>query len=423
MRRVLCPVESLYVGQRSRAVLSCVVRGRLDTAALSEAFDLLTSEQPTLRARIVPHGSGHALELLGEAERPRLTVRTAGDEVYDEELNTPLPVGGPLSRAVVASAPGCDRHLVVISVDHTVTDGHSALTLQNTLWDHYRDLVEGRRPSGTSGPVEVVWPRPVSELLPPAPEPETAAYLARRLAETERRPVELVAYDAPGQAAPEGGHRIEVRRLLLDEDRTARLRDAARRTGTSVHGLVAAAVLTVARARLDGEGHRTLGCLSPVDLRARLDPPVDPGVMVAAVTTHLQTVSVAPDTDPSALARGIGTGLREAVARGDHLQDMRITPHVPAHPVLQKGTVIVTNMGAVRGPRLPAGLQLDDVRLAPAREQYFPQAGRSPVMACVVTFDGRLGIEFPHHTACFSRPFMRAFRDDVRTALLSFPHA
>jgi hypothetical protein len=271
--------------------------------------------------------------------------------------------------------------------------------------------------------VEVVWPRPVSELLPPAPEPETAAYLARRLAETERRPVELVAYDAPGQAAPEGGHRIEVRRLLLDEDRTARLRDAARRTGTSVHGLVAAAVLTVARARLDGDGHRTLGCLSPVDLRARLDPPVDPGVMVAAVTTHLQTVSVAPDTDPSALARGIGTGLREAVARGDHLQDMRITPHVPAHPVLQKGTVIVTNMGAVRGPRLPAGLRLDDVRLAPAREQYFPQAGRSPVMACVVTFDGRLGIEFPHHTACFSRPFMRAFRDDVRTALLSFPHA
>lgn len=80
-------------------------------------------------------------------------------------------------------------------------------------------------------------------------------------------------------------------------------------------------------------------------------------------------------------------------------------------------------MGVVPGPRLPSGLRAVDVRLVPGREHYFPQAGRSPVMACVVSFEGRLGIEFPHSTACYSPDFMRAFRDDVRAGLLAFTEA
>ncbi|WP_442684789.1 hypothetical protein [Streptomyces albidoflavus] len=80
----------------------------------------------------------------------------------------------------------------------------------------------------------------------------------------------------------------------------------------------------------------------------------------------------------------------------------------------------MTNMGATAAPRFPEGVEATDVRLVPARESYFPQAGRSPVMACVVSFDNRLAVELPHHTACFTPQYMRAFRDDVRTALLAF---
>jgi hypothetical protein len=102
---------------------------------------------------------------------------------------------------------------------------------------------------------------------------------------------------------------------------------------------------------------------------------------------------------------------------------MRIMPEVPRNPALQTGTVIATNMGSVPGPRLPEGAEVTDVRLVPAREQYFPQAGRSPLMACVVSFDGRLAIEFPHYTACFSPAFMESLRDDVRSTLLAFATA
>ncbi|MES9525237.1 phthiocerol/phthiodiolone dimycocerosyl transferase family protein [Streptomyces capoamus] len=431
MHRALCPVETLYVGQRSRAVLSCTLRGRIDVEALTVAFRAVTQANPTLRSRIVADGAGHALALLDEDERPRLETRAEElAEAYATELNRPLPVGGPLSRAVLVSAPDGIHHLFVLVVDHTVIDGHSSITLHNILWDRYRSLVtDGEaRSVQANEPDAPDWPEPVSTLLPPADAADTAAYLDARVTQTKRHPVELVPYDvahtpdrAPAAGAGEG--RIEVCRLTLDTEHTTRLRARARQAGVSVHALIAAALLSTARRRLEGEESRTLGCLSPVDLRSRLTPALPASVMVPAVTTHLQTLEVAAASDPLELARTVHTRLTGFIAGGGHFHEMRITPEIPGNPALQLATVIVTNMGVVPGPRLPGDLRVVDVRLVPAREHYFPQAGRSPVMACVVSFEGRLAIEFPHSTACFSPSFMRAFRDEVLDGLLAFTTA
>ncbi|MFF8036156.1 protein kinase [Streptomyces sp. NPDC016626] len=429
MHRALCPVETLYVGQRSRAFLSCTLRGRVDVEALSAAFDAVTEENPTLRSCIVPDGAGYALRLLGEDERPRLLTRTGdADEAYAAELNRTLPLGGPLTRAVLVSSPDGEGHLFVLLVDHAVTDGHSSIALHNALWDRYRALAGGERtaPAESAVRVEPRWPEPVSRLLPPADEADTAKYLDGRLEEVRRNPVELMPYDVPRPSAggPDGdgagdGH-IEVCRLTMDKEHTDLLRRTARQSGVSVHSLIAAAMLTAARRRLDGDGPRTLGCLSPVDLRSRLSPPLPATDMVPAVTTHLQTLQVSGSSDPLDLARTVHNRLGDFIARGDQFHEMRITPEIPRNPALQLATVVVTNMGVVPGPRLPDGLRADDVRLAPAREQYFPQAGRSPLLACVVSFEGRLSIEFPHYTACFSPSFAAAFRDDVLDGLLAF---
>ncbi|MFG2603530.1 condensation domain-containing protein [Streptomyces sp. NPDC048514] len=435
MHRALCPVEALYVGQRSRAVLSTSLRGHIDAEALSAAFDAVTRAHPSLRTRIVPDGGGFALSLLDEGERPRLTTRTGlAEDAYAAELNTPLALGGPLSRAVLVSAPEGDGHLFVLSVDHTITDGHSSIALHNEIWDRYRALVEGEEMPGAAAgapDAEPHWPEPVSRLLPAADPAETAGYLEGRIEESRRHPVELVPYDVPpaaatgaasgpGRTGAAGDGHIEVCRLTLDEERTTRLRHTARRAGVSVHALVCAALLAAARRRLPGDGPRTLGCLSPVDLRSRLTPPLPAAVMVPAVTTHLQTLDVSTEADPTTLARTVHARLGDFVAGAGPHHEMRITPEIPGRPTLQLATVIATNMGVVRGPRLPAGLRATDVRLVPAREQYFPQAGRSPLMACVVSFEGRLAIEFPHFTACFSPSFTEAFRDEVRAGLATF---
>ena len=108
----------------------------VDAALLARAFDEVIAEHPTLRARIAPDGAGHAFELL--AERPHLHLRSDVDTAHGDELNDPLPVGGPLVRATLASDPPdspAQRHLLVISIDHACIDGHSAIALQNSVWD------------------------------------------------------------------------------------------------------------------------------------------------------------------------------------------------------------------------------------------------------------------------------------------------
>ncbi|MFD9390464.1 condensation domain-containing protein [Streptomyces sp. NPDC060000] len=424
MHRALCPVETLYVGQRSRAVLSCTLRGPVDVAALSAAFDATTEANPPLRSRIEQDGAGHVLRVLDADERPRMITRTGDEaEAYAAELNRPLPLGGPLSRAVLVSAPGGDSHLFLLVIDHTITDGHSSIALHNALWDRYRQLVEGGTGESTD-PEGPRWPEPVSRLLPALDDADTAKYLDGRLEEIRRHPVALVPYDAaPGEGADAGEH-IEVRRMTLDADLTSRLRRTARASGVSVHALISATLLVTARRRLPGDdGARTLGCLSPVDLRSRLSPPLPATALVPAVTTHLQTLQVSASCEPLGVARAVHARLSDFLSRGDHVHEMRITPEIPRNPALQLATVIATNMGVVPGPRLPGGLRAVDVRLVPGREHYFPQAGRSPVMACAVSFEGRLSIEFPHSTACYSPDFMRAFRDDVRAGLLAFTDA
>lgn len=210
-------------------------------------------------------------------------------------------------------------------------------------------------------------------------------------------------------------------RVLLEAAQTERLLRLAKAEGVSVHGLVAAAMLLAVRRRMGATpGASSLGCLSPVDLRSRLTPPLAMEMMVPAVTSCLDVLEVAPDDDPLELAREVTRNLHAALDRGDFLHETQILAAVPKHPELLATSVIVTNMGRVEGPAAPPGLDIDDVRLAPAREHYFPQAGRGPVMGCVVSFDGRLGVELPYSTACFTEKQMNEVTDGLRSVLLGF---
>ena len=425
MHRPLCPTETIYVAQRSRAVLSCSVRGNLDEELLGAAFAAQLARHPALRCRIagaVGSEAGAAagafvLEPLTAAELPELVVRRWGPDLLAAEFNTPLPVGGPLVRAVLQGVAG--EYTLVLSVDHTVTDGLSALALLNSLWQSYAELAEGRPlpervPDGDG-------PSPVTELLPAVSEQELEAYLAQRIERAGRHRAAFLPYAAKGAEPAPGAARLAFRRLLLTAESTTRLRRAARAVGVSVHGLVAAAALLAVQRAL-GPGPLTLGCLSPVDLRPFLVPALSPEVMVAAVASYLDTLEVSAETDPGELARQVNDHLHASIDRGDFLRELRIMPRLAEHPALLAASVIVTNMGALSGPRSPYGVEVTDVRLVPARENYHPEAGRGPLMVCVVTVDGCLDIELPYSRECFTDQQTAAVVADIRRVLDGFAH-
>ncbi|GAB3649694.1 phthiocerol/phthiodiolone dimycocerosyl transferase family protein [Streptomyces sparsus] len=418
MYRKLCPAETLYVAQRSRAVLSCTVRGELDEQLLAEAFAAKVAEHPPLGARIAQDGTGYELRPLPESDVPALQVRPDGPEAFNEELNRPLTVGGPLARAVLLR--GETDHTLVLVVDHTITDGHSAIALHHALWQTYTALADGgpREPAAGERP----WPPPVTERMPSGDAQETERYLEQRAERARRFPVVSLPYEAAEPGRAEQGGAVDVQRVLLEPDETAALRDFARAAEVSVHGLVSAALLTSVRGGLGEDAEpRTLGCLSPVDLRSRVTPPLERELMVPAVASYLDVLPVAGDADPLTLARQVAGNLHAAIGRGDFLQEIRMLPQAVRNPALLATSVIVTNMGAVPGPPVPPGLDVVDMRLVPAREQYFPQAGRGPVMGCVTSFDNRLCVELPYSRECFGTEQIRGIRDRVHAALLALP--
>jgi phenolphthiocerol/phthiocerol/phthiodiolone dimycocerosyl transferase len=421
MSRQLCPTEVIYVAQRSRAVLSCSVRGDLDEGLFAEAFAAKLAEHPSLRCRIAQEDGQLVLQPLAEHEAPKLVVRPRGADGFAEEFNTPLPVGGPLVRAVLLRGEGTGdadgEHNVVLSVDHTITDGHSAIALFNAWWRGYTLLVEGR--SLPTADQAGTHPVPVTELLPAASEQETGEYLASRIERARGRQLDFLPYQAVGteQANVEG--KLTVRRVQLSSERTLALRQTAKDEGVSVHGLVAAATLLAVQRQL-GPDTRTLGLLSPVDLRTRLDPPLRSEVMVPAVASCVDVLEVTAQSDPLALARQVNDDLNAAIGRGDFLQELRIMPRLVEYPWLLATSVIVTNMGLVQGPTTPEGVEITDVRLVPARENYHPEAGRGPLMACVVSFDGRLDIEIPYSRECFTERQIDSVADELHRVLDGF---
>ncbi|MBC3840797.1 protein kinase [Streptacidiphilus sp. 4-A2] len=350
MSRQLCPSEVLYVAQRSRAVLSCSVRGDLDEGLFAEAFAAKLAEHPSLRCRIADEDGQLVLQPLAEHEVPGLLVRQLGADSFIEEFNTPLPVGGPLVRAVLLRGEGGGEYGVVLSVDHTITDGHSAIALFNAWWRGYTRLVEGGSPPAADH--HGSQPVPVTDLLPAASEQETQEYLDSRIERARGRRLDFLPYQAAGIELPAGERELTIRRIQLPAEQTARLRQAAKEHRVSVHGLVAAAALLAVQRQLGPEA-RTLGLLSPVDLRTRLDPPLSPEVMVPAVASCVDVLEVTAQSDPVALARQVNDDLHAAIGRGDFLQELRIMPRLVEYPWLLATSVIVTNMGPVSGPPAP----------------------------------------------------------------------
>ncbi|MFC9324087.1 protein kinase [Kitasatospora sp. NPDC057015] len=437
MHRKLSPAETLYVSaSRSRAVLTCQVHGDVDEKLLGAAVDAKVAQHPSLRSRVgLVEGAPALLPLPGEP--PALIVRPLGPGAFAEEMNTPLSADGPLFRAVLLRGSG--EHTFVLSVDHTVTDGHSALALHDALWRTYAELADG---AGVPDARQENWPEAATDLLPHCSEQRIAEHLARRLDESKRGPIAFLPYEAaiagpstgPGGEGPGGdglggdglggdgtGQRVQVQRVLLESDATARLVRYSRAVGLSVHGLVSGALLAALRRRLGGiPGPLALGCLSPVDLRGRVTPPIGREVMIPAVTGFLDILQVPADADPLALGREVVAHLRTAIERGDFVPETHILPEVIGNPALLATSLIVTNLGSVPGPPAPTGLRLTGMRLIPVREQYYPQAGRGPLMACVTSFDGRLAIELPYSTECFGHEQIGGIRADVEAALLSF---
>ncbi|MGW5438479.1 phthiocerol/phthiodiolone dimycocerosyl transferase family protein [Nocardia asteroides] len=380
--RVLDPSEQRFVRHATFTGRSVTVRGELDAAALGAAFAALQRAFPILVCRIVEDDTETGILVRPGDIEPVGAWVSFGDP---DEVRIPtesMDPGAQLGYLDVVLAEE-DRARVTLFVHHSVADAAHCVELFERLWGYYTDHVE----TGTIAAAARAYPVSLESLL----ARRGTARGPKSGLEAVIRP--LIVADAVGVVEPSPAATPALARpdrIHLDPNETARVLELARTHAVSVNGLVTAAALRAFATLYDVA---QVGCLYPVDMRRRLDPP-----LAAAAGTNISglaafTAEVTDTDDIVALARRIGTALHDDLADGVIEQSVLHFPDFfgPTRVHSTAGHIALTNTGTVPTFRAPAGLILDDYEIVYLSAHPRPSTGGSAAVTFLVyTYLGRL---------------------------------
>ncbi|MFD6161009.1 hypothetical protein ACFWF7_03315 [Nocardia sp. NPDC060256] len=382
--RPLAPSEvlhfrfGLYVGYATR------VRGKLDSAALAQAFAILRQAYPILSARLVlDHASQPSIEAAPE-------LSAAIDEVTGP-IDNPLfglPDLNDRAAAIHTVRGSDDTATVTLLTHHSIADGHHSLHLLAELWHLYTGCVAAT----PKAPRRHDYPHSLEHLLDqrgidigPAAMPDESVFAALAAADIPSTPYERV-------------------RTRLSAADTAALLAVGRSAGTTINGLVSAALLA-ATAQSRGVGIETLHYTYPVDLRARLTPQV--GYPEGTNVLGLAYFSADPhaDDDLLALARAVTSTLREGISTGAVFAgstQFKSAATAQGDFGTAEGflsTMLVsTNWGIIPPLPTPADLVIED---------FYPVMPSNPMTSVapyvITTYDGQLTIDTSAQSSDTSR--------------------
>ncbi|MEV0294169.1 acyltransferase [Nocardia sp. NPDC050710] len=386
--RVLAPSEERFVRHGTYTGRSVRVEGSLDTAALSAAFAALQRAYPVLTCRIGEDAAGRGYLLRPSGESVGAWVH-AGDA---EEVRIPVePIDPAVQLAyldVVAADAGPAR--VTLFAHHGIADAGHCVELFSRLWDYYTEYLE----TGSITVVPQAYPQPL--------EWHAAQ---RRITRGADSGLEQVTHPLPPEArilppdpeTPAPPSLARARRTVLHAESTARIVALGRQPGVTVNGLITAALLRAYVAETaDVSGDPVpVGCLYPVDLRTRLDPPVPAaeGTNMAGLACFAATVD--PMAGFGGLAHQVSARLHDDLAAGLVQQSVLHFPDYfgPTRIHSVAGHIALTNTGRVPAFRTPAGLTLTDYEIVYLSAHPRPSTGASAAVTFLVyTFEGRLTV-------------------------------
>ncbi|MEU9120995.1 FAD-dependent monooxygenase [Streptomyces sp. NPDC048506] len=338
VRRNLSPLERWYWIADRTSPLNGVVRARLhgplELPLLRRALDVLQARHPLLRVAISgdEEGAAAAFRPVGGRPIPLRHVRVpaadpAADARWEREVDEhELAEGvdwrtGPLVRAAVITREGVERgaavHDLLLTATHCIADGMTGLSLLREWIDIAARLSAGEQPSHTSHRA-----LPAAEdLLPHHHRGEAGAAGLTALMERDEeearrlRPRRVV----PSRPVPFDRRRTRMVHRSLTAGELELLVGACKRHEATVHGALAAAMVTaVAQEAGTAEpAHFSIG--SPLDFRAELEPAVSHDEAGTYAATLPSRVLYQPGTPLWPMARAISRDLADRRKRAEHL--------------------------------------------------------------------------------------------------------
>ncbi|TWS19287.1 acyltransferase [Tsukamurella asaccharolytica] len=390
--RALTFSEASFVRPTSREVIgtSFELRGVVDGTALRSAFTALLEEYPVLAARIVeiagrPHfapGDAAVASAIGFHES------TAPWTGYEQA--PPWFVGSEQLAALSLIGIG-ERHRLTLWASHAATDGSGIVAIAARLFELYTALASGATPiirRAKDFPAE-----PHLVMAARGHLPEELDYEERLAGTVWHGAVPAEFPDDPGPDVD------DVLRARFTAGETTALEAAARGHDVSSHALVSG---LIARAELaECAENATVALLTPVDFRARITPPIPLRSVTALCGFSYVAVGDAPTPE---IARTVAERIRADVRDGTVLRTA-VSPMPDPRTRRHGPPVLISNLGPVAEPDVPAGLEVLDfhaqiIRSAGGLREYAaghtgPGAPAAPIGTSylVSTFGGRLSIE------------------------------
>jgi hypothetical protein len=170
-------------------------------------------------------------------------------------------------------------------------------------------------------------------------------------------PALAAGHGTPAQA---GVHRRQVR---LSAESVDQLTCRAKAARMSLHALACGIALRAVHSQSPHQdGTVPMTCLSTLDLRRRLRPPMAPHQMVLAATAAQAVVEVGPDVHPVDLGRRVLEQLREAVLNNAVQKAIAATAELMDDVAHAPISVLVSNLMTKTPPlQLPPDLRSDPI--------------------------------------------------------------
>ena len=383
--RKLYPSEEAFAHYEAFISFTAHVRGHIDTAAMSEAFDALLETHRVFSAHLEPGPDGNHHIVANDLFHSGISV--VGGNNGMRAGTAELQLDQRVSLLYLQVRLGEGETWVTVYVHHGLADAHHIAGLLDELLSRYTDVVT----TGDPGPI----------IPEPAPEPAEIVLRQRGIKQGGMTGLErflplVFAYDFPPApqpsviAKPGAPQPVPVTRCRLTKQETADLVTFSRDNGLSLNSVIAAGIL-LAEWRLRNTPHIPIPYCYAVDLRFFVTPPVMATECTNPVGLATYLAEIGPDTDIIDLANDIVTTFRADLSDGliyqSALHARRIFDGTP--PGLPP-FVFCTNVSTLPDVRTPEGVELQDFSSQVHCSMHVP-AG---FYACVIATD-QLAIE--HH--------------------------
>ncbi|MFI7120718.1 hypothetical protein [Amycolatopsis sp. NPDC049868] len=363
--RTLAPSEAMHTASGFYTGYTTGVRGQLDQAALSAAFQFLRKTYPVLSCSITRDAMGGTS--IGSEDDVSIVASLHGAQ-SDEPL-AGFPDPGDRVTAVHVVRRGADLSWVTLLIHHAIADGAHGIQLLVDLWSFYADVVEDREIVVCSHP----YPQSIEKIL-------------------SDRSLTVDPAEAPGADQPPTLSMMTVDTRLTVEATNA-LVTFGHRTNATINSLVSAALLMATTEALD-IGIGELVYTYSVNLRRRLIPPVGPAEGTNVLGIAQFTADVSAGKDIAALARAVTAKFSSDLAVGgvQHFYFHNIGDYMRSLPAMPGLPLWSTNLGKIPTLDSPADIAIEDFLIS--RYAQKPQFVTTSLSGghIITTFNGQLNI-------------------------------